>query len=549
MIAAIYARKSTDQSDRHEDAKSVTRQVEAGKESAATEGWAVTKAAHIYQDDNISGAEFDRPGLTRLLHDLSQKPVPFQWLVVMDESRLGRESWETLGILKRILEAGVRIWCYLDRREVIFKNIMEKMMLTFRAGFDEMERERARERTRDALERKAKAGHVCGGRVFGYRNVTVTENGKRSHVVREIVPEEAAVVRRIFELTVEGWTTREIVNVLSTDSAPTPVPRGGGRIRGWSYSAVRAVLRNPLYRGQEIWGRRQVRDQWGKKNPSERAPGEWVIVDTPYLRIVPDELWGPVQTLLTGRSTAHRVALGGRSPASVSAKYLLSGFGQCGGCGGGMIVVFRGRDHGRARYCCWTHRQRGRSKCANALSIPTALLDQAVLQAIEQEVLRPDVIEAATRAALASLAPADHPRILRAEMGKIQGEIANLTTAIAQGGEIPALLASLKEREERRAALRVHLDTATKVVPIDQQALKAKLRERLNDWQRLLRRHLPEARRVLTALLAERLVFTPGEDQRGTYYTFHGRGTVRALVNGIAGVSVGVRSGETSRGF
>ena len=52
---------------------------------------------------------------------------------------------------------------------------------------DEIERERARQRTYDAMLRKAKAGHVTGGRVFGYDNVTVEVEGPdgskhRSHV-------------------------------------------------------------------------------------------------------------------------------------------------------------------------------------------------------------------------------------------------------------------------------------------------------------------------------------------------------------------------------
>jgi hypothetical protein len=48
---------------------------------------------------------------------------------------------------------------------------------------DELEREKARQRTYDAMQRKAKAGHVTGGRVFGYDNVEVLgPDGSRSHV-------------------------------------------------------------------------------------------------------------------------------------------------------------------------------------------------------------------------------------------------------------------------------------------------------------------------------------------------------------------------------
>jgi DNA invertase Pin-like site-specific DNA recombinase len=70
MIAAIYARKSTEQPGVAEDQRSVTRQVEHARNYAERKGWQVAEE-HIYVDDGISGAEFkNRPGLVRLLNAL-----------------------------------------------------------------------------------------------------------------------------------------------------------------------------------------------------------------------------------------------------------------------------------------------------------------------------------------------------------------------------------------------------------------------------------------------------------------------------------------------
>ena len=82
-------------------------------------------------------------------------------------------------------------------------------MLSLTAFADELEREKARQRTYDAMRRKAEARHVTGGACFGYVNVDVTATGpdgkpKRQYVRRRIVQEEAAVVRRIFELCAAG---------------------------------------------------------------------------------------------------------------------------------------------------------------------------------------------------------------------------------------------------------------------------------------------------------------------------------------------------------
>ena len=57
MIAAIYARKRTEQAGVADDAKSVTRQVESATAYARRKGW-IVDPAHVYQDDGISGAEF-----------------------------------------------------------------------------------------------------------------------------------------------------------------------------------------------------------------------------------------------------------------------------------------------------------------------------------------------------------------------------------------------------------------------------------------------------------------------------------------------------------
>src|SRR5262249_48697401 len=153
---------------------------------------------HVYVDDGISGAEFaNRPGFLRLMNALKPRP-PFQVLVMSEESRLGREAIETAYALKQLVTAGVRVFFYLEDRERTLDSPTDKIMLSLTAFADELEREKARQRTRDAMVRKAKAGHVTGGACFGYRNVAIVgQDGQRSHVEREIEPAEAEIVRQI----------------------------------------------------------------------------------------------------------------------------------------------------------------------------------------------------------------------------------------------------------------------------------------------------------------------------------------------------------------
>src|SRR5215510_13554726 len=125
MIAAIYARKSTDQAGAGDKSESVERQLAHARAYAARKGWTVAEA-HIYSDDGISGAEFvKRPGFLRLMNALKPRP-PFQVLVMSEESRLGREQIETAYVLKQITDAGVRVWFYLNDHERKLDTAMDK---------------------------------------------------------------------------------------------------------------------------------------------------------------------------------------------------------------------------------------------------------------------------------------------------------------------------------------------------------------------------------------------------------------------------------------
>src|SRR5215475_13119678 len=111
MIAAIYARKSTDDSDRNEDARSTSRQIERGREYAARKGWAVDENC-IFVDEAVSGAEWQhRQGFNRLVTALDPCP-PFQVLIVSELSRIGRDTVRAPYFVQQIEEAGVAIWGY-----------------------------------------------------------------------------------------------------------------------------------------------------------------------------------------------------------------------------------------------------------------------------------------------------------------------------------------------------------------------------------------------------------------------------------------------------
>src|SRR5712692_5687074 len=128
MIAAIYARKSNDQTGTAEEAKSVARQIEHGTAYATAKGWTVDER-FVFVDDNISGSEFDkRPGFLRLMNSLKPR-APFQVLILSELSRLGREQFETGYALKQLSQAGVRVWSYLEEKEILLETPTDKFLM------------------------------------------------------------------------------------------------------------------------------------------------------------------------------------------------------------------------------------------------------------------------------------------------------------------------------------------------------------------------------------------------------------------------------------
>ena len=412
IAAAIYARKSNEQHGVADEAKSVARQVEHAKAYAARRGWTVDPA-NVYADNGISGALFgaSRPGLARLLLALSPRP-PFQVLVMSEESRLGREQIETAYVLKRITDASVAVWFYLDDRQRTLDSPSDKVMLSLTAFASEMERDRARVRTHDALLQRAKHGHVTGGVVFGYRNVPILDGGRRRHVERVIESREAAVVVRIFRLTVDGWGVKRIAAALNADGAPAPVPHRAGRPRGWAPSSIREVLHRDLYRGLLLWNRTARVIRQGARAQRDRPAADVVRVAVPELTIVDDALWTAAQARMAAAAAVYRERTSGqafgRPTNGVESKYLLTGFGVCAGCGGSMATLKRAhgpRGHRRQVpfYGCMTRHLRGDAICANALEVRLDDAEAAVLAAVERDVLNVAVLETSLDKAMAAL--------------------------------------------------------------------------------------------------------------------------------------------------
>src|SRR6267143_483720 len=317
------------------------------------------------------------------------------------------------------------------------------------------------------------------------------------------------------------------------------------RPRSWAPSTVREILYRDLYRGVVVWNRIRKRDVWGLKRYLARPEDQWMRREPPELRIVHDALWTAAHRRLEEARASYLWStngkLNGRAPAvkAIDSKYLLTGFAQCAVCGGSLMA--RSRDYGSTRkfgYLCGYHHQRGRTVCVNGLEAPMEATDHAVLASIERDLLRREVVERAIELAIDELRPGGDPaerqrdEILR-EMRRLDVELSRLTAAVSSGGDLPALLAALKERQAQRERCEralIELDATARIGRHEIPRVEREIRNRLVDWRAMLRREVPEAREILRNLVVGRIAFKPRPETR--VYEFSGRGSFGRLLAG-----------------
>jgi hypothetical protein len=424
--------------------------------------------------------------------------------------------------LKQLVDAGARVCFYLKDRERTLETAMDKVMLSLTNFAAEMEREKARQRTHNTLRRKAEAGHVAGGVVYGYRNVEVLAPGpegrdRRAHVVRDVDPEQAAVVRRLFQLCAAGKGLVRIAKALNAEGLPA---RAAGRGRRRPSGEI---LHRELYRGVIVWNKTRWVDRGGTKVKVDRPETEWLRVEAPTLRIVDQDLWQAVRGRLARTRTAYlRVARGrlwGHPEAGLESRYLLTGFIVCAACGSSFLVRNRtSRGHLlHSYYACTYHRLRGRAACANGLTMPMADTNAAVVETIRRKVLSSEVVTVSIEKALAGYHVAStHAGIERATLERtlrrLDAECRRLADAIASGAALGSVVAALRAREAERTTVQVkleRLDGLSRAARAwDREDIVRAVRDRLSDWHGLLESEPVQAWQFLRNVLAGRIVFT-----------------------------------------
>lgn len=409
MRAITYARFSTDQ----QTESSITDQFRVCRQHAEQRGWQV---AAEHSDEGISGAALgNRPGVQATLADLNSGDV----LLLVDLSRLSR-SQDLAPLLLRLRHRGVRVIGVQDGFDSDSRTA--RMQAGLSGIMSEEFRTMVADRTRSALELRARTGGATGGKAYGNREIVV----------------------EMFTRFAAGETMKAIVSDLNARGVPSPgaswKPRANTRGR-WLVSALHAILRNEKYVGREVWNRSQwVKDpDSGRRVRRERPQSEWIVRECEPL--IDRATWDAVQRRFAVRD--RRSGRGGGRPT-----YLLSGLLECGLCGSKLIVM----GSGKGRYACNANRGGGAYACSNRVSVPRVLAEEAILGPILAEMLSPAAVTEGVRMLREERATAE--RTVGRAGDPAERELAELERLVREGVVSAAVMAPaiVEARKKVKAA-------------------------------------------------------------------------------------------------
>ncbi len=262
----------------------------------------------VYADEALTGTKADRENFVRLIQDCKARKVDM--VITKSISRFARNTVTLLETVRELKEYGVDV--YFEEQNIHSISPDGELMLSILASYAQEESLSASENQKWRIKRNFENGMPWNGTLLGYRY----ENGKYI-----IVPEEAAVVKTIFDSYLDGMGITAIMKMLNEQGILT---RNGN---AWGKSSVMRVLRNYTYTGNLL-----LQQTYREKHLTKRTRqnnGElpkYRIVDS-HEKIISLERFNAVQEEIRRRADKH-------SHPGVSPKtYPFTGMVVCAGCG------------------------------------------------------------------------------------------------------------------------------------------------------------------------------------------------------------------------
>ena len=377
LRVAAYCRVSTDDEEQltsYEAQKNYyTDKIMTNKE------WTM---AGIFADEGITGTSArKRPEFLRMIRQCKQGKIDI--VLTKSISRFARNTVDCLNYVRALKELGIAV--IFEKENMNTLEVDSEILITMLGAFAQSESESISANVRWGIRQAMKEGKVTiqYKYLYGYRK---GDDGKPA-----IIPDQAEVVRKIYDMFLSGTPVRGIQEYLNTSA----VPNINGEPK-WARSAVDSILTNEKYCGDVLLQKTYIDDCINKKVKKNTGQLPMYLVQNHHEGIISRETFDAAQAELArrsaGKSPSKKNAPTGRS--RYSSKYALSDRLYCGECGTRyQRCTWRNRDGSkRIVWRCVSRVDYGNKYCHDSPTLDEEPLHRAILAAINGAVRDKDTI-------------------------------------------------------------------------------------------------------------------------------------------------------------
>ena len=364
---AAYCRVSTDSEEQLTSYQNQTRVYT--EMIAANKEW---EFAGLYADEGISGTRADkRPEFQRMIRDCQNGKIDY--IITKSVSRFARNTVECLEYVRSLKAQGIGIF-FEEQNIDTLKNESELYLVIY-AGFAQSESESISKHITWTYRKNFEDGKVSFQykRLLGYRK---GEDGKP-----EIVPEEAAIVERIYEMFLAGQPVKMIAQTLQAEKIEIP-----GKNLSFSKNMIMNILRNEKYCGDCILQKTVTVDCISKTRKANQGEAPMYIVENNHPAIISREVFNRAQEELSRRNSLRlqsdktAVTANGRY-----SKYALTEVLHCAECGSRYKrVTWNIRGKKKIVWRCVSRLDYGKKYCKNSITAEEEALHGAVVRALRR---------------------------------------------------------------------------------------------------------------------------------------------------------------------
>lgn len=324
-ITALYERLSRDD-ELEGESNSIVNQKKILEEYASKNN--LTNIIH-FTDDGISGTQFDRPGFMEMMNGVNTGNIGC--IIVKDMSRLGRDYLKVGQCMEILRQKGVRLIAINDNVDSFYR---EDDFTPFRNIMNEWYARDTSRKIQSTFRSKGESGkHTASTPPYGYIK---DEKDKDKWIVDE---KAAEIVRRIFNLTMDGAGPYKIAKILEADKIDIPAyhqqKMGYGLHQSknfehpyrWCSSTIASILKKKEYLGHTV--NFKTRKHFKDKKSKYVSEDNWLIFENTHEAIIDQETFDNVQRI---RGNVKRY------PDGWGEYHPLTGLMYCADCGSKMYV-------------------------------------------------------------------------------------------------------------------------------------------------------------------------------------------------------------------